>query len=142
MQTRGLDSSIEGVEKSETSEGVVYTILESVLYTPGSATLSKKGEETLAQVVKEIEEQYPGRALNIQGHTDNQPIRRSSWKSNWELGSARALAALHYLTQKHGVKGEMISATTFGEFQPRESNTTPENMAYNRRAVVVVKPAK
>ncbi len=139
-KTRSLDSPAEGVSVEDGPDGMVYTILERILFNPGSAEITEQGQETLKKVAEAIKKDHPNKSLNIEGHTDNVPITYSPWKSNWELGSARAMAILHFLESKKYVKGAQLSATTFGQFQPREPNDSPENRAYNRRAAIVVKP--
>ena len=67
-------------------------------------------------------------------------IQVSPWKTNWELGSARALAVLHYLVDNHGFDPRRISATTYGEHHPVAVNSTEEGRAQNRRAVIVLPP--
>ena len=87
-----------------------------------------------------VREQFPDRALMVRGHTDSQPIVYSGWKSNWELGAARALGVVHYLMDKHGVQGENLSAATYSKYQPRADNATDEGRQQNRRAELVVLP--
>jgi chemotaxis protein MotB len=74
------------------------------------------------------------------GHTDNVPIRTSSYPSNWELSAARALAAVRFLVDDGGVDPKRIAAVAHGEFQPISSNSTPERRARNRRITIVFLP--
>jgi len=108
-----------------------------VLFRSGSATLSAKGKQALEAAAQRVKGEGAGKFVMVEGHTDAQPIQRSHWKSNWELGAARALTVLHYLTDK-GVDPAMLSAATFSKYQPVASNDTKEGRSENRRAVIVV----
>lgn len=130
------------VQLDETSRGLQLTIVDQLLFTPGSADLSKSGAELMASVAEIIRKNYPDRELLIEGHTDNVPIKHSGWRSNWELGSARALAVLHELVDKHSFDPMALSASSFGEFRPTATNATPEGRAANRRSVIVIVPEK
>jgi len=113
------------------------TLLNDVLFTPGSARLSTQGEKLLADLATKIKGQYGSSYVTVQGHTDSQPIKYSKWTDNWELGCARSLTVLRYLI-KQGVNPEKSSAETFSMYRPVVPNTSPENMSQNRRAVIVV----
>ena len=115
-----------------------FVIEGDTLFASGSNVLTAKGIETLAALAVKIRKDYPGKPLNIEGHTDNVPITYSGWKSNWELGSGRALSVLHYMMDTQRFEGATLSATSFGEFKPAKPNDTPENRQLNRRAVIVV----
>jgi len=66
-------------------------------------------------------------------------LLKLKWKSNWELGGARALALVHYLVDKAGFPADKVASMSFGESRNVAPNDTPENMAQNRRAIVTVK---
>ena len=80
------------------------------------------------------------RNITIEGHTDNQPIKYSGWKSNWELSTARATSVLHYLIDKESVVPERLSATGYGEYRPVVTNDTKEDRQKNRRVEVIILP--
>lgn len=126
------------IDVEVTGKGIEFQMGDNVLFHTGSANLTDRGRSILDDLAASLKSQYAGRTLNIEGHTDTQPITHSKWKSNWELGAARALTVLHYLVDQHGFTQSNLSATTYGEFQPKVPNTTAENMSRNRRAVVVV----
>jgi chemotaxis protein MotB len=86
-----------------------------------------------------IKKDYANNEIVVQGFTDSQPIKHSKWKSNWELGGARALTLVHYLVDQAGFPTDKVAAMSFGESRNVAPNDTPENMAQNRRAVITVK---
>ncbi len=126
--------------KPEGKEIIVTTLLAETHYRPGKAELTPAGMAELDRVVGIIKKQFPDRKIAVRGHTDSDPIKYSGWKSNWELGAARALGALHYLMDKHGIQGENINAATFSKYQPVADNATAEGKQLNRRVEIVILP--
>jgi chemotaxis protein MotB len=89
----------------------------------------------IAVILKEAADFHIG----IEGHTDNQPIKYSSWKSNWELSTARATSVLHYL-ESQGVKPYRMAAIGYGEYRPVDSNETEPGRRKNRRVEIIILP--
>jgi len=83
--------------------------------------------------------QHPELKIHVIGHTDNVPIR-SRFASNWELSTARALAAVHFLTEKAAVDPHRVGAVGYGEFRPIADNATAEGRAKNRRIAITILP--
>jgi chemotaxis protein MotB len=77
--------------------------------------------------------------VGIEGHTDNDPIKKSGWKSNWELSTARALSVLHYLSEQ-SVNEPRLSAIGYGEYRPVASNDIKDGRQKNRRVEIVILP--
>ena len=121
-------------------EGLVVTFVAEVLFDPGKAQLKKESLYILDKVAKILKNEVPlSYRISIEGHTDNQPIKYSKWKSNWELSCHRALSVLYYL-EKKGINPSRLSATGFGEYHPVASNETEEGRALNRRVEIVIIP--
>ena len=80
--------------------------------------------------------------IYIEGHTDDEPIRLSAWRSNWELSTARALEVLHYFIDAGNLNPKRLAATGYGEFHPVGDNSSPEGRSANRRVEIVVSPKK
>jgi len=83
---------------------------------------------TPANIALMQEELASGKALYISGHTDNE------WAAtgNITLSDGRANALKNYLIGKW-LDGSKIMVKGFGETQPIQPNTTPDNKAINRR---------
>lgn len=120
-------------------EGLTLTFLAEVFFDSGKAQLKPHAEEILDKVAAVINQRESDKNIGIQGHTDNQPIKYSGWKSNWELSSTRALSVLHYL-EKKGVDSEMMSAIGYGEYRPVASNASKEGRQENRRVEITIIP--
>lgn len=127
---RGLHGG-PGMEILPGGKGVRFDA--ELLFAPGSATLSRGGEGALDPLVEVV--QREGATLEIDGHTDDDPIKRSlgQWKSgsNFELGAHRALAVLLHL-QKRGVSGDRMFLASYGEHRPLD----PSNKKRNRRVEI------
>lgn len=122
--------------------GLVVTFLSEVFFDSGKGIIREDGKESIRKVAEVLNRDVPNSDVAIEGHTDNQPIKYSGWKSNWELSSARALAVLHYLIDECKVKPTRLSANGYGEFRPVAANDTKENMQKNRRVEIVILPSK
>ncbi|MBD3246626.1 MAG: OmpA family protein [Candidatus Omnitrophica bacterium] len=120
-------------------KGLVITFVAEVLFDSGKAQLRPQSLPILDKVVRILREEVPQNNIGIEGHTDNQPIKYSGWKSNWELSAHRALSVLHYL-EEQGISPNRMSAIGYGEFQPVASNDTDEGRQLNRRVEIVILP--
>ncbi len=121
-------------------KGLVITFVADVLFDSGKAKLRPELYHTLDKVAQILIENVPQHEIGIEGHTDNEPIKYSGWKSNWELSTARALSVLHYLIDKKGISPHRISAIGYGEYRPVASNDTKEGRKLNRRVEIVILP--
>lgn len=112
----------------------------SFLFDVGSANLREQAKPELRRASDLLRERFPEGMLVIQGHTDSDPIRSGRYKSNWELGAARALSVMHFMIDEAGFPPTRISAQTFGQYQPMAANTTEEGKQANRRTILTVLP--
>jgi len=135
-----LQSMIDGGQLTVSIDAgrIVINLPNNVLFNTGSANLNTEGKQAMAQI-GEVLSQFTDRRFQIEGHTDNVPIKSARYPSNWELSTARALAVVHLLTEM-GVTPENISAAGFGEFRPRADNETEEGRRLNRRIEIVMLP--
>ena len=122
--------------------GLVVRVLDQILFHSGKAALRHEATPVLDQVANVLNQELAGQAVGIEGHTDNEPIKRSGWKDNWELSLARARSVLTYLVSQSGVEPSRVSATGFGEYRPLASNATAEGRRTNRRVEIVVLPKR
>jgi chemotaxis protein MotB len=118
---------------------LTVNILDRVLFDSGEAELKPDGEAVLRKVAALLQ-QHTNLQVHVVGHTDNVPIRagRSRFASNWELSTARATAAVRFLTEKGGVDPRRLGALGYGEFRPLADNGTAEGRAKNRRIAVTI----
>ena len=121
---------------------LTVNIVDRVMFDSGEAILKPEGEAVMRKIAA-ILVGHPQLKIQVIGHTDNVPIRpaaRSRFASNWELSTARALAAVHFLTEQAGVDPRRVGAVGFGEFRPIADNATAEGRAKNRRIAITIVP--
>ena len=126
-QIGGLETEVNP-EKGTTT----VRLPSDVFFDPGQATLKQSAKASLDKVVVALKKQFAGKRVEVDGHTDSQPIRVSKWSSNQELSEARAKAVRDYLVA-HGIDANRVSIRGFGDTRPRGTD-----MAKNRRVEVVV----
>jgi len=117
---------------------IVINLPDNVLFATGHSNVNPEGKEALKQIAAVLKE-FSDRSFQVEGHTDNIPMKSSRYPSNWELSTARALNVVHLMVQE-GVDAKNISAAGFGEFQPRADNETKEGRALNRRIEIIMLP--
>ncbi|MCK4995187.1 MAG: OmpA family protein [Candidatus Omnitrophica bacterium] len=122
------------------NKGLVITFVDEILFDSGKSIIKKDAYSILDRVAKVLNDQVRNRNIAIEGHTDNMPIQKSKWKSNWELSTARATSVLHYVIDNRNVDPERLSAVGYGEFRPVISNKTKEGRQQNRRVEITILP--
>ena len=128
------------LETQMTSEGLLITIRDSVLFASGSANINAE-YAGVANELSEILAFNPARNVVITGHTDNVPMNTSEFESNWELSVLRAVNFLKIIVDSNpSLDSKYFSVKGFGEFSPIASNDTAEGRAKNRRVEVLVQP--
>jgi chemotaxis protein MotB len=128
------DGLTGAVEVEASAEGVVLRIRDSVMYTPGQATLRPAAETTFRRLAERLRD-YEGLDIVVEGHCDSTAISNDRFPSNWELAAARATGAVRYLVSR-GVPSEKVVAVGFGDSRPVAPNDTEEHRARNRRIEV------
>ena len=117
---------------------MVVALASDILFASGSAGLSKDGKGAVEEVAAVLAS-IPDRKFQVEGHTDNVPIKTAQFPSNWELASSRALTVLKTMVEA-GMPADRVSAASFGDSKPTAANDTPDNKALNRRIEIVVVP--
>jgi len=125
-----------------TERGLVITFISEVFFDSGKDKIKQDGAIALRKVGEVLNKDVPDSYIAIEGHTDNDPIKHSAWRSNWELSSARSLAVLHYLIDECKVNPQQLSANGYGEFRPVALNDSAQNKQKNRRVEIVILPSK
>ncbi len=117
---------------------MVVELPTDVLFASGHAKLSKEGKQAIVEVAQLLTT-LAERRFQVEGHTDNVPIRNRRFRSNWDLAQARALTVVHTMIEA-GMPPERLSGASFGQFDPAAPNDTDEGRRANRRIEIVVVP--
>ena len=115
-----------------------FVFQSEVLFAPGQADIGPTGQEQLAQLalaLADIAAKIPDDinwVLQVDGHTDNLPVRAGRYTDNWDLSTERALSVVRFLVMQ-GVPAQQLAATGYGEFQPLAGGDTAADRRLNRR---------
>lgn len=115
-----------------------FVFQSEVLFPAASASLTQEGVgalEPLARAIRQLSTQIPDDidwVLQIDGHTDKNPINSPVFPSNWELSFGRALSVLRVFSAE-GVPSKRLVAAGFGEFRPIDTGDSREALQRNRR---------
>ncbi len=119
--------------------GKVYVSLsENLLFPSGSAVVNPKGKDALSKLA-DVLNVNPDITVNIEGHTDSIPIR-GRYKDNWDLSTARATSIVRILTIDYKVDPMRVIASGHSQYDPVQSNSTPDGRALNRRTEIILSP--
>jgi chemotaxis protein MotB len=116
-------------------EGVLISLSEKLVFTPGTAVLQKDAYpvlDTIVDMIRPVDNQ-----IRIVAHTDNSKPTDPKYSDNWELSAGRAVVIANYLVFK-GISPDRLMVSGRGEFQPIFPNDTPEHRSLNSRADVVI----
>ena len=141
----GMDAD-EVVKISTDDKGVVVEMDSSAFYKPGSADIREEAIPLLERTFKALmAPSYKNFMVEVEGHTDDDPINTPKFPSNWELSAARAAAVVRYF-ESQGMPSTRLEAIGFAATRPKVPNRAPdgtpipENMAKNRRVVLRAYP--
>ena len=107
-----------------------------VIFKSGKVDISSSGIEVLAGVGNIFDDVM--NPLEIEGHTDNIPIKTDDYPSNWELSFFRAFSVVKYYIFQRGYNPTRLTAKGFGEHRPLVDNNSSINRAKNRRIEINV----
>lgn len=128
---------LEGWVKAEREErGLVIRIMTTSFFEEGSADLTQDMKAVLDELAPMLKE-LPN-FIQVEGHTDNKPIRNERFRSNWELSVARATEVVRYLIERHRIPPERIAAIGYGQYRPIAPNDSELGRAKNRRVEIVI----
>jgi len=128
-----------GVTYGSRGEHVVFSMPAEITFGSGKATLTATGEDALKKVAARLKSEFGTEAkFYVEGHTDTDPIVKSTFESNRALSVARAMAVLNYLVTACKVSDDRFVVVGHGQYQPLQVGTTNDAKAKNRRVEVVV----
>jgi chemotaxis protein MotB len=124
------------VSTSATGTRLYVRLSDSLLFEPGSATLTPQADGVLEKMAAILNEART--PICVEGHTDNKPVHNDKFNSNWALSTARATSVLSLLVEKFRLRPEYLSASGYAEYRPLVPNDSEESMAKNRRVEFVI----
>ena len=115
-----------------------FVFQSEVLFAQGAASLGPEGEKKLGQLavaLNQIAAEIPDDIdwiLQVEGHTDDIPVRAGRFADNWDLSTERALSVVRFLAES-GLPANRLAAAGYGEFQPLDDAGSDEARRRNRR---------
>jgi len=108
------------------------------LFGSGSARLNSALHPVILRIAEALDK-VPGRIV-VTGHTDELPIRRARFPSNWELSTERARSVVALMASKLRDPAR-LRAEGVADSDPVAPNDTPANRARNRRVAILLRSA-
>ena len=115
-----------------------FVFQSEVLFAQGQAEIAAEGQDQLAKLavaLADIATKIPediNWVLQVDGHTDDIPIRAGRYADNWDLSTERALSVVRFLNQQ-GLPANRLAAAGYGEFQPLDAADNDDARRKNRR---------
>ena len=123
------------VDITTTKRGVVIDIRASSLFKTGEADIQPGALGVLRKVAAVLNnEKLP---IEVEGYSDDVPIKTAQFPSNWELSSARASSVVRMMID-NGVSSERLAAVGLASNHPLVPNDSPENRDRNRRVSITI----
>jgi len=127
-----------GVETDLRDGRIVLTLPAAITFASGRADLTAKGKDALRKVAGALKTQYKAGKIWVEGHTDNEPIKRSKFPTNRALALARAGAVAEFLTKESGIPDRRLVFAGHGEWSPIADNATGGGREKNRRVELLL----
>lgn len=109
---------------------------DKVLFRSGDYRLQSAGRRLLGRCARVFTEAGGSgyEQIQVEGHTDNIPLDRSTYPSNnWELSTARALSVVEFLSGRNPSFTSVLSANGYSHYRPVADNSTQAGRDRNRR---------
>ncbi|MGI9326216.1 MAG: flagellar motor protein MotB [Pseudomonadales bacterium] len=127
----------EGVLEIETKgRQITIRIKEYGTFDSGTADMSANFKPILKIIQNQLID-TEGQIV-VEGHTDDQPISTTRFRSNWALSSARAVSVAHGLFGDGTLDQTRFQITGHAATKPLVSNENAAGRARNRRVEIVI----
>jgi len=124
------------VRVTESARGIAVEINASVLFKSAQATLEPESIRVLSAVARVLA--GTDNAIEVEGHTDREPISTTQFPSNWELSGARASSVVRLFIDT-GVAPRRLVAAGYADTRPVDTNDTAGGRMRNRRVTVMIR---
>ena len=125
------------VEVEFNANYVMITINGALLFDSGKAELTEDAL-TIVDNLSKILSQYDNNIIEIEGHTDNVPMKSRTYANNDVLSMYRALYVADRIRQVTILNPAYIKSAGRGQYVPIADNSTAEGRARNRRVEIKI----
>ncbi len=134
LDARGLGGD---VTTSYDHRGLVVSLVSRhVVFQANLASLSLRGQQVvdaIAPVLARLEDD-----LQVDGHTNQVPVKPKYYDTDWDLSAARAVTVLRRLEERHGLPTARLSVAGYGSTRPLLDPDEPGSQEVNKRVDIVV----
>ena len=127
------------VQVKKTGDAVEVQISADILFASGMAEPAPAAVPVLQHLADALKA-WPN-AVQVEGHTDNVPVRSGAFRSNWELSGARAGSVVR-LFSEHGVDPQRLAVVGYGQYRPLQPNSNAVGRNANRRVAIIILGSK
>ena len=126
---------------SEDLMGLSIEFRDQLIFNPGSSELNPSAKQKAGVVLKAIASAPGEYRLIFEGHTDDEPVGRGRYNSNWELSSARGIALVNAF-KAQGVSESRMTLHAYAQTRPKinpkglSGEALLRARAINRRVVI------
>ena len=92
--------------------------------------------------IAEILSRYPSKFIEIQGHTDSQPLINLPFQDNWGLAAARAEKVVRYLANHTPLEAKRLKGSSCSQYRPLPAELASKNSKMRRRVEIVLAPRR
>jgi chemotaxis protein MotB len=125
------------VSTTITSRGLVVQLLTDKVFFDSGSAIIKPGATPLLNKIATVVDSEGTHPVEVDGHTDSQPIHTGRYGSNFSLSADRASAVADDFTS-HGVLQRRVTVVGNAANDPVDTNTTADGRAKNRRVDIVL----
>lgn len=134
-------SLASGFDVIELDNGIQVNLQSGVLFQSGSAELVEQSKAPIREVIDYFKKVKNEVMVEVEGHTDNAPIKNIKFPTNWELSGGRAATVIRMFLERE-FPGPQVKGMMFADQKPLVPNEDengepiPENRSRNRRIVL------
>lgn len=132
--------NLPGIQTRRDGDVVRVEIPISQIIDPASGQLRANAVAIVTTITSELTRTYPGHMIGVEGHTDNDPLPPSQYRSHHELSMAWAGMVYELVLNQARVPANQLFVAAHGANHPVVSNATPQGKERNRRVELVVYP--
>ncbi len=127
----------DSVEIDYNGDYVRLTLNGALLFDSGKAEI-KSGAYGVVDNIGKILNSYGDCLVEVEGHSDNVPIKSGKYENNDVLSMYRALSLADRLREVSTINPGNIKSSGRGDYAPIADNSTPEGRSRNRRVEIII----
>jgi flagellar motor protein MotB len=127
-------------EMEHSENGIIVRIWQDTLFAPESTYTHGQGRIILEKIMSALKDLNQNASLDVEGHSDAQPLRASMqnrFETNREMSASRAVNVSQIFERAGFLPAQKICAMGWGSAKPMISENTAEALAKNRRIELI-----